>query len=61
MKSRKVMDQRKCASSKFVEVEDCDHPPLDRYQDLDQGCPLSIIPTACNGWLIEISKLLSNA
>jgi hypothetical protein len=60
MKLRKVMDQRKFASSKFVEVEDCDHP-LDRYQDLDQGCPLSIIPTACNGWLIEISKLLSNA
>ena len=60
MKSQKVMDQRKFESSKFVEVGDCDHPP-DRYQDLDQGCPLSIIPTACNGWLIEISKLLSNA
>jgi hypothetical protein len=60
MKLRKVMGQRKSASSKFVEDEDCDHP-LDRYQDLDQGYPLLIIPTACNGWLIEIFKLLSNA
>ena len=59
MKLQKVMDQRKFASSKFVAVEDYDHP-LDRYQDLGQGCSLSIIPTACNEWLIEMTKLLSN-
>jgi len=48
MKLQKAMDQRKFASSKYVEVEDCDHP-LDRYQDLDQGCPLSLLQQRVTG------------
>jgi len=63
MNLRKVMDQRKFASWKFFVVEGWGLL-LNRYQDLDQGCPLSIIPRACEWWLIEMiemSKLSSNA